>query len=184
MSRDHRILWGITGSVAAIRAADLAAQLLQLGEVKAVVTEPGKHFLDELPPAISIFDDRQEWSQWSALGDPVLHIELRKWADLFLIAPLTANSMAKLATGICDNLLSSVGRAWDFAKPMVVAPAMNTKMWEHPVTASQRQLLESWGAVTVEPVVKELACADVGIGALAPPETIAAKVRELLVAGG
>lgn len=63
------------------------------------------------------------------MGDPVLHIELRRWADVLVLAPLSANTMAKVAHGLCDNLLTSVVRAWDYAKPMIVAPAMNTYMW-------------------------------------------------------
>ncbi len=171
------IVWGITGSVAAIRARDLARQLLPLGEVQAVVTESAKHFLDDLPEAIPVHDEQSEWSSWRELGDPVLHIELRKWADVFLLAPLTADSLAKLAVGICDNLLLSIARAWDFSKPMIIAPAMNTKMWEHPSTAGQLQTLRSWGVGVVEPVEKELACSDVGLGGLASPETIVEVVR-------
>ena len=66
--------------------------------------------------------------------DAVLHIELRKWADVFVIAPLDANTLAKLAVGLCDNCLTCVWRAWDLAKPVVLAPAMNTLMWQHPFT--------------------------------------------------
>jgi len=65
----------------------------------------------------------------------VLHIDLAKWADIFVIAPCSANTLAKLAYGICDNLLTSVARAWDADRPLVIAPAMNTHMWTHPHTA-------------------------------------------------
>ena len=73
------------------------------------------------------------------------HIEQRAWADLFLIAPLSANTLSKLATGACDNLLTCVARAWDFDKPILVAPAMNTHMWTHPVTSGQLETLGAWG---------------------------------------
>jgi phosphopantothenoylcysteine synthetase/decarboxylase len=77
-------------------------------------------------------------NSWNTLGDPVLHIELRKWADAFLIVPLDANTLAKAAVGLCDNLVSSVIRAWDSKdKPLLVAPAMNTVMWEHSLTQEQ-----------------------------------------------
>ena len=80
-------------------------------------------------------------------GDEVLHIEFRKWADLFLVAPLDANTLAKFALGISDNFLSCVFRAWDFAKPVILAPAMNTLMWDSPVTLRHlRQLLEDRAA--------------------------------------
>lgn len=64
--------------------------------------------------------DEEEWHQWQKKGDPVLHIELRKWADLLVVAPLSANTLAKLAQGLCDNCLTSVVRAWDWSKPLLV----------------------------------------------------------------
>ena len=120
--------------------------------------------------------DEEEWAQWQRKGDPVLHIELRRWADILVIAPLSANTLAKLAAGICDNLLTSVFRAWEFRsnKPVVLAPAMNTEMWEHPFTSRHLDLLHSLSSMvtTVQPVVKTLACGDTGAGALAPLASI------------
>ena len=76
-------------------------------------------------------------------GDEVLHIEFRKWADMLIVAPLDANTLAKFALGLSDNFLTCIFRAWDFAKPVILAPAMNTLMWESPVTLRHlRQLLE------------------------------------------
>lgn len=173
MSRP-RILWGLTGSVATIRAGALANQLLEVGEVRAVVTRRARHFLEPLPTTIPTFDDDDEWDSWKKLGDEVLHIELRKWADVFLIAPVTADCLAKVSNGLSDTLLLSVARAWDFEKPFVLAPAMNTKMWEHPVTSEHLAKVANWGVQIVEPVAKKLACSDVGMGGLAPPETISA----------
>lgn len=176
----RHIVWGVTGSVAAIRSATLAEQLLAFADVKMVVTAAGRRFLSELPQAIGVLDDDHEWSLWRQLGDPVLHVELRKWADAFLIAPASADCLAKLAVGICDNLLLCVARAWDFGKPLLVAPAMNTRMWEHPTTAIQLATLRSWGVRVIEPVEKLLACADVGMGAMAPPDVLANAVREAI----
>lgn len=175
-----RIVWGITGSVATIRAPLLADALLQIGDVQAVVTDKGRHFLDPLPAAVKLLTDADEWSTWKQLGDPVLHIELRRWADLFVVAPCSADTMAKIAHGICDNLLLSVARAWDFTKPMLLAPAMNTLMWDHPATAGQLQILNDWGVTVIDPVEKRLACADVGIGALASPDAIRLSVEKAL----
>jgi phosphopantothenoylcysteine decarboxylase len=178
---DHpRILWGITGSVAAIRSDRLAADLAAIGTVKAVVTQRAKHFLPTSIPSIPMIDDEDEWNSWKELGDPVLHIELRRWADLFIIAPLSADTLAKMAHGISDSLLLSVARAWDYTRPVVVAPAMNTMMWEHPITRIQLDQLRAWGVVVVEPVSKQLACADVGMGAQASSEVIANAVRQSL----
>ena len=77
------------------------------------------------PPLVSevvpLHDDEAEWRGWQKVGDPVLHIELRRWADVFVVAPLSANTLAKMANGMCDNLLTCVVRAWDFSKPLLVA---------------------------------------------------------------
>ena len=138
--------------------------------------------------------DEDEWpgqalGQRYGRGDPVLHIELRRWADLFLIAPLDANTLAKLACGLCDNCLTCVWRAWDRARPVILAPAMNTLMWENPLTrrhmtqiaedaqaappALELPALIEWinghcpGLRIVAPIAKKLACEDVGMGAMA-----------------
>lgn len=174
----------MSASVAVIRAPNLAERLLDLGEVTAIVTERAKHFLGSLPAGVRLLTDADEWSQWSQLGDPVLHIELRRWADLFLIAPASADCLAKLAGGICDNLLYSVARAWDYSRPILVAPAMNTLMWEHPATSRDLGTLRGWGAEVIDPVAKKLACEDVGMGALAAPETIARAVATRLRGAG
>ncbi len=179
-----RILWGATGSVATVRAGKIAAALQAVGEVRLVATDAGKRFLelaeDALPAGLAPLDDEADWRQWRRLGDPVLHIELRKWADALVIAPLSADALAKMANGFADNLLLSVARAWDFRKPMVLAPAMNTLMWEHPVTAGQLRTLENWGAIVVPPVAKELACGDTGNGGMAAPDSISAAVQKVL----
>jgi phosphopantothenoylcysteine decarboxylase len=137
-------------------------------------------------------------------GDTVLHIELRKWADVFVLAPLDANTLAKIAVGLCDNCLTCVWRAWDFAKPVVLAPAMNTLMWQNPFTRRHlKAIAADFGAAhlpnhlddaqfvnqindrskmlrIVSPVVKQLACGDVGIGGLADVTEIVAAVDEVL----
>ncbi|HEX4613258.1 MAG TPA: flavoprotein [Urbifossiella sp.] len=151
-----------------------------------------------------MFRDADEWpGERYARGDVVLHVELRKWADLFLIAPLDANTLAKLAVGLCDNCLTCVWRAWDFARPVVLAPAMNTLMWEHPFTRRHlRSLAADYGAghipghldglpliaqindrsptlCIVAPVTKPLACGDVGVGAMAEVPEVVAAVRDV-----
>mmetsp|Transcript_7909 Transcript_7909/g.29265 ORF Transcript_7909/g.29265 Transcript_7909/m.29265 type:complete len:189 (+) Transcript_7909:640-1206(+) len=174
-----------------------------------MATERARDFLTlraSLPVAAGeVLDDAQEWGQWHAVGDPVLHIELRRWADILVVAPLSANTLAKLANGLCDNLVTCVVRAWDFtpaappspqhegdpgaaphqprhphrlAKPVLVAPAMNTHMWHSPFTERHLRELEALGVQVVQPVSKTLACADVGMGALAPVEQIAEAVHD------
>lgn len=126
-----------------------------------------------------------EWQVWKQRGDPVLHIELRKWTQCLLIAPLGANTLAKLSNGLCDNLLTLVCRAWSMQKdtsegphkgkllaPIIMCPSMNTMMWEHPVTAQQLGVLQGWGYELVGPVSKKMMCGDVGNGAMAEVQDI------------
>uniref|UniRef100_A0A8D0ESI6 Phosphopantothenoylcysteine decarboxylase n=1 Tax=Strix occidentalis caurina TaxID=311401 RepID=A0A8D0ESI6_STROC len=130
--KKYRVLVGVTGSVAALKLPLLIAELLKITGL------------------------------WKSRSDPVLHIELRRWADLMLVAPLDANTLAKLANGICDNLLTCVIRAWDLSKPLLFCPAMNTAMWEHPITAQQVEQLKGFGYTEIPCVVKKLVCGDEG----------------------
>lgn len=202
------ILLGVTGSVAAIKTPELFAELTLRGHnVRIVATRAATYFFD--PATIAPFDgkrnpavvslDEDEWpGERYQRTDDVLHIELRRCADLFLIAPLDANTLAKLASGICDNCLTCVWRAWDPARPVVLAPAMNTMMWQHPLTRQHlRSIAQIMGdsdqdAVVeqinrrngplqiVAPVSKKLACGDVGMGAIASISIIVECVERLL----
>ncbi|XP_078189846.1 phosphopantothenoylcysteine decarboxylase isoform X4 [Callithrix jacchus] len=122
----------------------------------------------------------QTLSMWKCRSDPVLHIDLRRWADLLLVAPLDANTLGKVASGICDNLLTCIIRAWDRSKPLIFCPAMNTAMWEHPITAQQVDQLKAFGYVEIPCVAKKLVCGDKGLGAMAEVGTIVDKVKEVL----
>uniref|UniRef100_A0A1Z5L2J8 Glucose-repressible alcohol dehydrogenase n=1 Tax=Ornithodoros moubata TaxID=6938 RepID=A0A1Z5L2J8_ORNMO len=145
--------------------------------VRVVATEKSLHFFDrnELGDTELLLDE-QEWSSWKKISDPVLHIELRRWADIMVIAPLDANTLAKMAAGICDNLLTCTIRAWDMKRPLLFCPAMNTFMWEHPFTARHIQCLKELGYYEVPCVKKKLACGDTGYGGMAEVETIIAAV--------
>lgn len=173
-----KVLLGVTGSVAAIYTPELVQDLTAAGhEVKVVATESAVHFFD--PAAVpGLIRDADEWSpDRYRRGDPVLHIELRRWAEVLLVAPLDANTLAKFALGLCDNCLSCVYRAWDRTRPIVLAPAMNTLMWDHPATARHLAQVEAdMGNVRiVSPQEKRLACDDVGMGAMASrPEILSA----------
>jgi phosphopantothenoylcysteine decarboxylase len=225
------VLLGATGSVAAIRVPALFESLTAAGHaVKVVATDAATYFFD--PAAIQsarrtqplsdpaggaptrdpnlVTIDADEWPRSDGRerydrGNAVLHIELRRWADAFVIAPLDANTLAKLAVGLCDNCLTCVWRAWDLTKPVVLAPAMNTLMWEHPFTRRHlRAVAADFGAAhipghledepliaqinersrtlrVVPPVVKELACGDVGMGGLAEVAAIVAAVNRTLL---
>lgn len=192
------ILLGATGSVAAVRVPTLYDALTGAGHaVRVVATSAATYFFDPAPlrAAGALLLDEDERPGRGAgeryqRGDSVLHIELRKWADIFAVAPLDANTLAKLAVGMCDNCLTCVWRAWDTARPVVLAPAMNTLMWQHPFTRRHlRTIAADAGAGhipahlgddaliqqindrsptlrVVSPVSKLLACGDVGTGAM------------------
>ncbi|XP_030280779.1 phosphopantothenoylcysteine decarboxylase isoform X2 [Sparus aurata] len=149
-SGTFRVLVAVTGSVAALKLPLLVSQLLQL---------PGL---------------------WTERSDPVLHIELRRWADLLVIAPLDANTLGKIANGICDNLLTCVVRAWDTSRPLLFCPAMNTAMWHHPITAQQVSRLMEFGYVEIPCIAKKLVCGDEGKGAMAEVSTIVSVVQQYL----
>lgn len=184
------VLIAVCGSVAAIKLPLLVDEIknLELGShqvsIKVITTEKAKNFysLEEVrSKGIEVLGDEVEWSSWSKMGDPVLHIELRRWADVLLIAPLDANTLAKMATGMCDNLVTCVTRAWDLNKSLIFCPAMNTAMWNHPVTNENIAKLESWGYIHVQPIAKRLACGDTGCGAMQEVKEIAKIVRETLL---
>lgn len=152
------ILLAATGSVAAIKYWRLFSYLLDIGEVKGIFTDKAKFFTeghrteswgawnkqipnDKLSNA-KIYTDINEW-MWDRIGDPIVHIELKDWADILVIAPLSANTLTKMAVGICDNLLTSVYYAWPKNKNIVVAPAMNTDMWNNRLTREHISELEN-----------------------------------------
>ncbi|ONK77693.1 uncharacterized protein A4U43_C02F9540 [Asparagus officinalis] len=178
-SAKPRVLLAASGSVAAIKFESLCRSFTEWAEVKAVVTKSSLHFLDQssLPREVTLYTDDDEWTSWKKIGDGVLHIELRKWADLMVIAPLSANTLAKIAGGLCDNLLTCIVRAWDYNKPLFVAPAMNTFMWNNPFTKLHLETIDKLGISVIPPITKRLACGDFGNGAMAEPSEIYTTVR-------
>ena len=185
-SKEVNILVCVTGSVAAIKLPNLIQSLLSLTtddrfiKVRVVATENSLHFFpyETIEKRVPVYRDRDEWSAWKEIGDDVLHIELRKWADIGLIAPLDANTCAKIANGMCDNLLTCIIRAWDISKPLYFAPAMNVHMWKHPVTSDNITKLMSFGYIEIAPISKRLACGDVGCGAMAEVDTIVDVIKQ------
>lgn len=208
-----KILLGVTGSVAAIKTPDLVEALLQQGHhVKVIATAHSLYFFDRSSlPENCLYTDKDEWPRqntgktWQRC-DEVLHIELRRWAELMVIAPLDANTLAKLANGICDNCLTCVWRAWDLGRPVLLAPAMNTLMWEHPHTVRHLVHLAQLFGITIEPsleadqladllgkqtvsplrlvgpISKKLACGDTGQGAMAELPDILNSIQGILTA--
>ncbi len=175
MSR--RVLLGITGGVAAYKSAHLARLLTAAGaEVTVVMTESATRFVG--PDTFAALTGRPvHTSLWERPGE-VLHVRLAHEADLAIVAPATANLLAKLAHGLADDLLTST--LLEYAGPLVIAPAMHTGMWEHPATRGNVETLEGRGVTFVGPVEGALAHGDSGVGRLAEPEIIAAEALAVL----
>ncbi|TBU44425.1 flavo protein [Dichomitus squalens] len=163
-----------TGSVASIKAPLIVAELLTYNNVKVevVATEASLSFYDHQEieqTGVRVWRNKDEWGPYGdyKIGDSILHIELRRWADIVLIAPCSANSLSKIANGVCDNLATSLLRALAPTTPTYVFPAMNTLMYEHPLTEQHlRVVREVIGYNVVGPIGKKLACGDIGLGAM------------------
>ncbi|XP_074651027.1 phosphopantothenoylcysteine decarboxylase-like [Tubulanus polymorphus] len=186
----YRVLVCCTGSVAAVNIPDIVNELLKLPveqiEVKVAPTEKSLKFFDPNSLPVKVVFDEDEWTaNWRDRSilykEPVLHIELRKWADIILIAPLNANTLAKIANGISDNLLTCVLRVYKPDKPVLFATAMNVSMWDHPITNQHIETLKQWGYTEIPCIKKKLACGDIGFGGLAETTTIVTKVYQSLL---
>ena len=185
----RKILIGVTGSIAATLTKKIIKQYMDEGYyVSVILTESSKNFVrirDLYGIDGEVYTDLSEWEEYDPdLKDKenVLHIQLRDEYEAFVIVPASANTIAKIANGICDNLITTVARAWLWYKPMIIAPAMNTEMWDHPITNKNIHQLLSFSVnnYLVEPQVKELACGQEGNGALANISDIVKKTTDAL----
>ena len=206
------LLLASSGSVATIKLPNILKELSRYNDlsIRLILTKAAENFLTgqsaEQPLLESLYSfknvdgiyrDEDEWNKPWVRGGGILHIELRRWADILVIAPLSANSMAKMTAGIADNLLLSVVRAWDTTgeiegsrkKRIVLAVAMNTAMWRHPITRKQIQVLEEDWAIDggndgwielLRPVEKTLACGDAGDGAMREWSDVVSVIEERL----
>ncbi|KKY14531.1 putative phosphopantothenoylcysteine decarboxylase [Diplodia seriata] len=229
------LLLAASGSVATIKIPSIIAALSRHHprlSIRVVLTASACAFLAgqspeqpelasiaALPNVDGVYLDEDEWREPWVRGNSILHIELRRWADLMVVAPLSANTMAKMVGGFSDNLLLSVIRAWDTTgvldpvrlpdvegvegevggggeggdaavvkttkKRIIVAPAMNTAMWEHPITGKQiRVLEEEWGVANggwvevLRPIEKTIACGDTGSGGMKEWKEIVGVIEE------
>jgi phosphopantothenoylcysteine decarboxylase len=180
MSVSKKIVLGVTGSIAAHKAADLASLLTKAKyDVRVVMTLDALRFITPLPfktltrnPVVTnLYDEDEGWKP--------THIELADAADLLLIAPATANVIAKLAHGIADDALTCIVLALNPKVEILIAPAMNGKMWLHPATQENVKTLKSRGAEFIGPDEGMLSCGYEGIGRLWPVEKIAERVLKL-----
>ena len=174
------ILLGVTGSIAAYKAADIANVLTKQGVgVHVIMTESACKLITPLTFQ-TLTKNKVHTDMWDEYQpSEVQHISLAKKADLMLIAPATANFIAKAAAGIADDMLTTVLAAF-INKPVIICPAMNTAMYENPVTQRNIQTLKELGFTFVDPREALLACGDLGKGALADVDTILEATEEFL----
>jgi phosphopantothenoylcysteine decarboxylase/phosphopantothenate--cysteine ligase len=176
----RRVLLGVTGGIAAYKSAYLARLLRERGaDVQVIMTPAATRFVG--PDTFSALTGKPVHSDIFERTDVVLHVRLAHEADVAVIAPATANMLAKLTWGIADDLLTST--LLEFAGPLVVAPAMHSGMHEHPATQGNLQTLRERGVRVVGPVEGPLAAGDQGIGRMSEPEDITAAIEEALSAG-
>ena len=177
----RRVLLGVTGGVAAYKAAYLARLLGERGaEVQAVLTRSAVRFVG--PDTFSALTGRRAYAEVFERTEDVLHVRLAHEADVAVVAPATANLLAKLATGVADDLLTSI--LLEFRGPLVVAPAMHSGMWTNEATTESLRVLEGRGVRVIGPVEGPLAAGDEGMGRLAEPEDIVAALERVVAEGG
>jgi phosphopantothenoylcysteine decarboxylase len=181
MGVSKKIILGVTGSIAAHKAADLASSLTKAGcDVRVVMTADAQHFITPLPfktltrnPVVTnLYDEEEGWKP--------THVRLADEADLLLIAPATANVIAKLANGISDDALTCIALALNPKAKILIAPAMNGKMWLHAATQANVATLKKRGVEFIGPDEGMLSCGYEGIGRLWPAGKIAGRALKLL----
>jgi len=181
MLSGKNIVLGVTGSIAAYKAVDLASLLTKdQSDVHVVLTRDALHFITPLPfktlsrhPVVTdLYDEEEGWKP--------THIHLADEADLLLIAPATANILAKLAHGIADDALSCIALALRPEAKVLIAPAMNGKMWLHPATQQNVATLKSRGVEFIGPEAGLLSCGYEGLGRLWPVDQISQRVRNVI----
>jgi len=182
--KKRNVLIGITGGIAAYKTLEVMRLLVKTGhEVKTILTANACRFVTRVtvetlsghPAALEMFASRDRAS--------MDHLDLASWADVLLVAPATANIIGKMANGIADDLLSTTYLALPRATPLVLAPAMNTRMWTHPAVRRNLETMRGEMGVSyrqVGPVDKLLACGEEGMGGMASPEEIVAQIQAVL----
>lgn len=177
------ILFAVSGGIAAYKAPKMVSLLREEGHsVRVLATPNSLQFVSRLtlsalagaPVLSGLFEGEGDYG--------MSHIRLPEWADLFLVAPASADLIAKAAQGIADDLLSTtllaVGSGESAVCPVVLAPAMNTRMWSHAATRANLQRLQSWGVRMIEPTTGRLACSDLGEGRMPEPEEVLLRLKE------
>ncbi len=173
--KNKKVLLGITGSIAAYKAILLVRLLIKSGaEIKIVMTKAAQDFVS--PLVLSVLSKNKVYIEWQEDNEWNNHVELGRWADVIIIAPLTCNTLSKMANGACDNLLLAVYLS--ATCPVVVAPAMDEEMWLHPSTKKNMEQLIAYGNQVIEVKGGELASGIIGQGRLTEPEDIITFLEE------
>ncbi len=178
--KDKHIVLGITGSIAAYKAASLARLLIKAGaEVQIVITPSGKEFIT--PVTLSALTGKPVVSEFFTANDGTWHshVDLGQWADLMLIAPATASTLGKMANGVADNML--ITTYMSMKAPVMIAPAMDLDMFAHPATTRNLEILRSYGNLIIEPAAGELASHLIGKGRMEEPENILKAVEDFFL---
>ena len=175
------ILLAVSGSISAYKSADLANELTKSGyDVHVLMTKAATDFIT--PLTLQVLSKNAVHLDVMKEDNPksVNHIELAKKADLFVLAPASANTLAKLAHGMADNIVTATALALPAETPKLIAPAMNTKMYDNPLTQRNISILKEVGYQEIEPRSSLLACGDVGRGALAEQDAILERIIKSL----
>lgn len=182
MSQSKRILLIVSGGIAAYKTLELVRGLRKQGTgVRAVLTQAGAQFVTPMSLASlsgdTVYEDLFSLTEENDMG----HIQLSRDADLLVVAPASADIMAKMAHGLANDLATTALLATD--KPVLIAPAMNVRMWEHPATQANLTTLTSRGVLTVGPEEGDMACGEYGMGRMAEPEAILAAINSFFLNG-
>lgn len=179
----RRLLLGVTGGIAAYKACDLASRAVKAGfDVRVVMTRGATRFVG--PLTFEGLTGHPVMTEALATGaspdgaSAVEHVAWAKWATVACVAPLSASTLGKIACGIADDALTTVLLALPASVPVILAPAMNTAMWESPVVQRNLRWIDELGRFTrVDPIAKRLACGDVGVGGLAEVDDLLAAIE-------
>ncbi|NQT59701.1 MAG: flavoprotein [Bacteroidetes bacterium] len=176
-TESKHILLCLSGSISAYKAAALASALVKEGhEVQCVATESAVQFIG--PAALEGITRKPLKREMFANSSEIEHIELARWADLILLYPASAATIARLRMGLAEDLVSAIFLANNFQAPYWIAPAMNSNMLENPATQENLNILSGWGARIIETEAGILACGEIGTGRLVEPETIHVMIGE------
>ncbi|KAL2330427.1 hypothetical protein Fmac_018008 [Flemingia macrophylla] len=180
VERRPQIVLAACGCFAALnKFGSTCGCFMEWADLRAVVTNSASRIIDRssFPEGVFVYFDKYEDHTRNSKGRPVLHVELFEWADILVIAPLSAHSLAMIAGGFCESLLTCIVRAWDYRKPIFVAPSMNHFLWKNPLTQQHCERIEKLGIFIIQPVSQRSARGEYEKGEMADPSEISSIVK-------